>query len=59
MGEKPTNKRVTWSEIFIYRVERGKIQELWVELSQMELLQQLGFCAHTPDHPGSRNAAVP
>jgi predicted ester cyclase len=48
MGEKPTNKRVTWSEIFIYRLERGTIQEIWLELSQVELLQQIGVLpAHT------------
>ncbi len=42
MGEKPTNKRVSWSEVHIYRVRDGKIREHWVELSMLELLQQIG-----------------
>ena len=41
MGEKPTNRRVSWSEIHIYRVQDGKIREHWVELSMLELLQQI------------------
>ena len=41
-GEKPTNKRVNWSEIHIYRVQDGKIREHWAEMSMMELLQQIG-----------------
>ncbi|HET7440474.1 MAG TPA: ester cyclase [Terriglobales bacterium] len=41
-GEKPTNKRVQWSEIHIYRVQDGKIREHWVEMSMLELLQQTG-----------------
>jgi predicted ester cyclase len=42
MGEKPTNKRVNWTEIHIYRVQDGKIREHWVEMAMMELLQQIG-----------------
>jgi predicted ester cyclase len=42
MGEKPTNKRIHWSEIHIYRLEGGKICEHWVEMAMMELLQQIG-----------------
>ena len=42
MGEKPTNKRIHWSEIHIYRVQDGKIREHWVEMAMMELLQQIG-----------------
>jgi predicted ester cyclase len=42
MGEKPTNKRVAWSEIHIYRLQDGKVKEHWAEISTMELLQQLG-----------------
>ena len=41
-GEKPTNKRIQWTEIHIYRVQNGKILEHWVEMSMMELLQQIG-----------------
>lgn len=42
MGEKPTNKRVNWSEIHIYRVQDGKVREHWAEISTLELLQQIG-----------------
>jgi predicted ester cyclase len=42
MGEKPSNKRVHWTEIHIYRVQDGTIREHWVEMAMMELLQQIG-----------------
>jgi hypothetical protein len=42
MGEKPTHKRISWTEIHIYRIHDGKIREHWVEMSMMELLQQIG-----------------
>ena len=42
MGEKPTNKRIHWTEIHIYRVQDGRIREHWVEMAMMELLQQVG-----------------
>jgi len=41
MGEKPTGKRIKWSEIHIYRVEDGRIREHWAEIAMMELLQQI------------------
>jgi predicted ester cyclase len=42
MGEKPTNQRINWTEIHIYRLRDAKIVEHWVEMSTMELLQQIG-----------------
>ena len=42
MGERPTNKRINWTEIHIYRLQDGKIREHWVEMAMMELLQQIG-----------------
>ena len=42
MGEKPTNGRIHWTEIHIYRLRDGKICEHWVEMAMMELLQQIG-----------------
>ena len=42
MGEKPTNQRIHWTEIHIYRLHDGKIREHWVEMATMELLQQIG-----------------
>ena len=54
MGEKPTNKRVAWSEIHIYRLQDGKVKEHWAEISTMELLQQIGVL---PQLGQSTNAA--
>ena len=42
MGTAPTNKKIKWSEIHIYRLQDGKIAEHWAEVSMMELLQQIG-----------------
>jgi predicted ester cyclase/quinol monooxygenase YgiN len=42
MGTLPTNKRIQWSEIHIYRLHDGRIVEHWAEVSMMELLQQIG-----------------
>jgi predicted ester cyclase/quinol monooxygenase YgiN len=42
LGTQPTNKRIRWSEIHIYRLCLGKILEHWAEVSMMELLQQIG-----------------
>jgi predicted ester cyclase/quinol monooxygenase YgiN len=41
-GENPTNKRISWTEIHVYRLENGKIREHWVEMAMLELLQQIG-----------------
>ena len=43
MGEQPTDRRVVWSEIHIYRLKEGKIFEHWAEIAMMELLQQVGI----------------
>lgn len=42
MGAPPTNKKIKWSEIHIYRLKDGKIVEHWAEIAMMELLQQVG-----------------
>jgi predicted ester cyclase len=42
MGAPPTNKRIHWSEIHIYRLKEGRITEHWAEISQLELFQQTG-----------------
>jgi predicted ester cyclase len=49
MGAPPTNKRVKWSEIHIYRLKDGKIVEHWAEISMMELLQQAGVLPQVGD----------
>ena len=41
-GIPPTGKAVTWTEIHIYRLEDGKIAELWSEIDFLGLLGQLG-----------------
>jgi len=43
MGATPTNKRIHWTEIHIYRLRDGKIAEHWAEIAMMELLQQTGI----------------
>jgi predicted ester cyclase len=42
MGTPPTGKRIRWTEMHIYRLENGKIAEHWVEMSMLQLLQQIG-----------------
>ncbi len=41
-GIPPTNGQVIWTEIHIYRLEDGKIAELWSEIDFLSLLTQLG-----------------
>ena len=42
LGIPPTGRKVRWTEIHIYRLVDGKIAEHWVELSMLQLLQQIG-----------------
>ena len=41
-GVEPTNKEVTWSGIWIYRVANGKFVERWHSYDMLGLLQQVG-----------------
>lgn len=41
-GIQPTNKEVTWSGIWIYRVANGKFVERWHNYDMLGLMQQLG-----------------
>lgn len=43
MGASPTGKRVAWSFINIYRIESGKVVELWSEGDHLGLMQQIGL----------------
>ena len=43
MGLSPTGKAITLTGIEIFRIEDGKIAELWGEANLMGLLQQLGM----------------
>jgi predicted ester cyclase len=54
MGEPPTNNRVQWSEIHIYRFRDGKVCEHWAEIAMMELLQQIGALPQIGQSGGAR-----
>jgi predicted ester cyclase len=42
MGTPATGRRIRWTEIHVYRFVDGKIAAHWVELSMLQLLQQIG-----------------
>ena len=41
-GIPPTGRQVGWTEMHIYRLEGGKIAEMWSEIDLLGLLVQLG-----------------
>ena len=41
-GIPPTGRQVGWTEMHIYRLEGGKIVEMWSEIDLLGLLVQLG-----------------
>ncbi len=41
-GVPPTNKQVTYTGMWIYRIEGGKIVERWGNNDRLGLLQQIG-----------------
>ncbi|MGD1004625.1 MAG: ester cyclase [Methanoregulaceae archaeon] len=43
MGLPPTGKPITMTGIEIFRIQEGKIAELWGEANLMGLMQQLGI----------------
>ena len=49
-GYAPTGKRVTWTGINIYRIECGRIAEIWSEVDAQGRIAQL---------TGSATAATP
>jgi predicted ester cyclase len=42
MSVPSTGRKIRWTEIHIYRFVDGKIAVHWVELSMLQLLQQIG-----------------
>ena len=42
MGIAPTNKRVSWTSIIIYRIAGGKVTERWASTDVFGVMQQLG-----------------
>ncbi len=41
-GIPATSKPVAWTEAHVYRVENGKIAELWSEVDFMSIMMQIG-----------------
>jgi predicted ester cyclase len=41
-GIPPTNKQITWTQIFIFRFVGSKIAEMWTEWNGISFHQQLG-----------------
>ena len=41
-GVPPTGKPVRWTELHVYRIESGKIAELWSEIDFLGILMQIG-----------------
>ena len=44
-GIAPTGKHATWTEIFLWRISGDKVAEIWGEVDQLGLMQQLGVVA--------------
>ncbi len=42
MGIPPTGKHITVNTICIYRIEGGKVKELWAQVDLQGMMQQLG-----------------
>ena len=41
-GVPATGNKVRWSEIHIYRIEGGKVAELWSEIDFLGIMLQIG-----------------
>jgi predicted ester cyclase len=41
MGMKPSNKKATWTEIGVLRIQDGKIVESWYEVDMLSMINQL------------------
>ena len=41
-GVPATGRPVTWSELHVYRIDKGKIAELWSEIDFLGILTQVG-----------------
>jgi predicted ester cyclase len=51
-GIAPTGRRVTLTGFDLFRIEGGKIVEMWQEMDQLGLLQQLGAIPEPRQQPG-------
>ena len=55
MGNFPaTGKKYTMTFLSIFRIEDGRIAELWVEWDNMAILKQLGLLPPPPEPTGER-----
>jgi steroid delta-isomerase-like uncharacterized protein len=54
MGLPPTGKPITMTGIEIFRIENGKIVELWGEANMLGLMQQLGIVPAFGQKQGKR-----
>ncbi len=52
MGIPPTGRRVTLTGFDLFRIEGGKIVEMWQEADQLGMMQQLGVVP-SPEQAGS------
>jgi len=41
-GVPPSGRPVKWSELHVYRIENGKIAELWSEIDFLGIMMQIG-----------------
>ena len=51
-GVAPTHKAVSCTEIFVHRLERGKLAERWSMYDLASLLHQIGAIPHHWTHQG-------
>ena len=51
-GIAPTGRRVTLTGFDLFRIEGGKIVEMWQEMDQLGLMQQLGAIPEPGEQPG-------
>jgi hypothetical protein len=55
-----SDQRVLESEILIFRVEKGLVRELWSEMSDLQVVMQLGaFPVPDQDENGQANSLDP
>lgn len=46
-----TNQRIRETGIIIYRIQAGQVQEIWAEMSDLQVMQQLGAFTRQKRHP--------
>jgi steroid delta-isomerase-like uncharacterized protein len=59
MGQPPTGKPVTYSEIFIFRFADGRIAETWGVVDVFSQMKQIGVLPVAPEQPPAEPARKP